>query len=589
MKPIRRLLLVLTDGHLRERLSFLIQALKAAWAIRASGQFDPAWYAAGAPRTRSTTRAVLHYVLRGVAEGRSPSPDFDGDWYLRAHPEVGQAGQNPLAHYVTIGRRAGYATRPAMPGLPRQPLNDSAYRAWSTEFSARIAPELARLAEAAAPPPIAIVQPGRPAHAADTLLLAPPGIRIADHALKSLALAARAAPGADLFFADEDQRDENGAPCAPWFKPGFDPELMLAGDLTGPATLFRRALLDRLSWDGTCPDAAALRDLALRAWQAGCHIAHIPIPLFTRPHPPRLQPPSTLVPEPAPLVSIIIGTRDRARLLQTALHGLLTQTDYAPIEILILDNDSREHATRRLFETYADDPRVRVLPAPGPFNWSALNNQGAKAASGTILVLLNNDVEVISPDWLGELVGHARRPGVGAVGARLLYPDRTIQHAGLSLDPSGCFSHILRGAPADDPGADGTFLVPRSVAAITGACLAIPRDLFFAVGGLEETRLGVTGNDIDLCLRLREAGHRVVYAPAAVLVHHEAASRGHDTSPAQLARVVAERDYLRGQWGEMAVRDPYLSPNLCLLRGRPALDAPRNVIAKAEFWASLRA
>jgi len=255
--------------------------------------------------------------------------------------------------------------------------------------------------------------------------------------------------------------------------------------------------------------------------------------------------------------------------------------------VLIVDNGSRECPTLRLLNRLATDPRVKILRAPGPFNWSALNNQAARAASGDVLVLLNNDVEIISPDWLGRLLAQVLRPGIGAAGARLLYPNRTIQHAGLSHDPAGCFSHVLRGAAADDPGPAGTFAVARSVAAVTGACLAIRRDVFFAVGGLEENTLGVTGNDIDLCLRLRHAGYRVVYAPDAVLVHHEAASRGPDTSPAHMARVVAERDYLRGQWGEMAVRDPYLNPNLCLLHGRLALDAPRAIVTKPEFWASV--
>jgi GT2 family glycosyltransferase len=418
--------------------------------------------------------------------------------------------------------------------------------------------------------------------------MVPPGVRIADRAIEILALAAQAAPEAGLFFTDEDQRDRNGAPYSPWFKPGFDPLLMQAGDLTGPATLFRRVLLDRLGWDGTPPGADALRDLSLRAWQIGCRIAHVPMPLFARPLPPILQPPSVALPDPPPLVSVIIATRDRASLLRTALRGLLAETSYALLDVLILDNGSREPATLQVFESLAADPRVRILPAPGPFNWSALNNQGAREARGSLLLLLNNDVEIISPGWLGELVAHACQPGVGAAGARLLYPSRTIQHAGIGIDPAGCFCHVLRGAPAGEPGPAGTFLLPRSVAAVTGACLAIRRDLFFAVGGLEENTLGVTGNDIDLCLRLRAAGHRIVYAPAAVLVHHEAASRGHDTSPAQLARVTAERDYLRGQWGEMAASDPYLSPNLCLLRGRPALDAPRNVVAKAAFWAAMR-
>ncbi len=557
-----------------ERLHFLWRAVGSAWVIHASGLFDPAWYAASY-KPGHKLRLLMHYVLRGAAEGRSPSAAFDGDWYLRAYPEVGMAGRNPLAHYASEGRRAGYATHPATAGLPRQPYSQPAYAAWLAEMD-RLAPPAPRDMS-----PIAILRVGRP-DPGDTpyLLLVPAGVGLTGQALPALSRRIAASPELQLVFADEDQIDASGARHSPWFKPGLDPELVLAGDLTGPATLFSREILERLGWDGTLPDSDGLRRLGAAALDLGCRAGHCPAVLFHRPGPPPFRQRIFRVPEPRPLVSVIIPTRDRARLLATALDGLLNATDYAPLEVLIVDNDSRERATAALFDRLAADTRVRILRVPGAFNWSSLNNQAARAARGEVLVLLNNDVEIISPGWLGELVAHAMRPGIGIAGGKLLYPDGTVQHLGMTLDPAGCFCHIMRGAPADVPGFAGEFGVTRSVAAVTGACLAIRREVFFAVGALEENELAVTSNDIDLCLRVRRAGFRVVLTPGCVLLHHEAASRGHDGGPGQRARVLAERDYLRRQWGEMAETDPTMNPNLCLLFDRPALESPSRILVK---------
>jgi GT2 family glycosyltransferase len=564
----------LFDCRMMERLHFLWRAVASARVIHASGMFDPVWYAASY-KPGHPLRLLMHYVLRGAAEGRSPSAAFDGDWYLRAHPEVGTAGQNPLAHYATQGRHAGYATHPATAGLPRQPYSQPAYTAWLAEMD-RLTPPATD-----GPSPIAILREGQPDPGGTPyLLLVPAGVGLTDQALPVLSRHVAASPAFDLVFADEDQIDPSGARHSPWFKPGLDPELMLAGDLTGPATLMRRTLLERLGWDGVLPDAAALRRLGQAALASGACASHCPAALFHRPTPPRLEQPVFAPPEPRPLVSLIIPTRDRARLLATAVDGILDATEYAPLEVLIVDNDSRECATAALFGRLAADPRVRILRAPGAFNWSSLNNQAARQAHGKVLVLLNNDVEIISPGWLTELVAHAMRPEIGIAGAKLLYPDRTVQHLGMTLDPAGCFCHIMRGAPADACGFAGELGVTRGVAAVTGACLAIRREMFFAVGALEENELAVTSNDIDLCLRVRHAGFRVVVTPACVLLHHEAASRGHDGGPAQRARVLAERDYLRRQWGALAENDPYMNPNLCLLFDRPALESPRRVIER---------
>ncbi len=564
------------DGHLTERLGHLWRAWCAVRVIAPSGAFDAAWYASNGRLAGSRTRLIWHYVLRGVQEGRSPSPAFDTAKYLRAYPQVGLAQLNPLAHYLEHGRAVGLEAYEASPGtLPRQPLSQTAYLAWIVERAHIDAPVIERLRSRADLPELDVA--GARDSGASHILLLPPGVSADSTALLHLRAAMAADPGTDVFYADEDRVAASGERSAPWFKPDWDPDLSQSGDLLGPATVIRRSLLADLGWDGTVPSPQGLRRLNEKAAGRAGRIGHVAGVLFHRAVSPVLLRQITSPPEARPLVSIIMPTRDRAQLLRKAAYGVLQETDYGPIELLILDNGSTQPATRRLLRELATNPRVKILPAPGPFNWSALNNQAADVATGEILVLLNNDVEIIQPGWLAVLVAQALRPEVGAVGAKLLYPNGTLQHAGLTIDPSGCFCHVMRGAAADAPGPFGEMQVTRSVAAVTGACLAIRRAVFLEVGGLEQDTLAVTCNDIDLCLRVRHAGYRVVYAPDAVLIHREAASRGHDASAAQQARVLRERNYLKQHWGAFATQDPYLNANLCLLYGQPALEAPAFV------------
>ncbi len=294
---------------------------------------------------------------------------------------------------------------------------------------------------------------------------------------------------------------------------------------------------------------------------------------------------------PAPLVSVIIPTRDRAALLARCVDGVLHRTDYAPIELLIVDNDSRERRTARLLARLATDPRVRVLCYPGPFNWSAMNNAAVRQARGEIVALLNNDIDVIDPAWLREMVALAQRPDIGIVGARLLYPDGTLQHAGITIGPGAVAGHLCRGAARHDPGHGGMLRHARSVAAVTGACMVLRRAVFETVGGLETAHLAVTGNDLDLCLRVRAQGGRVVCTPRAELYHREAASRGPDFRAAQLDRVGQERAYLVERWGALAEHDPYLNPNLATVNEQLVLAAPvaspRGAIAGERRWDAL--
>ena len=574
----RRIVTLYKNGQVLTQLIWLWQAYRSARIIAASNLFDPDWYARDGMVTGSPMRLALHYVLRGASQGRNPSADFDTCWYSARYPEVGLAGLNPLVHYITQGRPTGLEIKSApAAALPRQPISQDAYHRWIAEMAKLTTPFFAQLGNGLYNLPRVSVAGAGPQDA-DYVLLLPQRVGLSRTALLEIRLALSRSPGTELLFADEDCIDAEGIRHSPWFKPGWDPDLMLAGDLTGPATVMHRRLLRRIGWNGAKPDAAELEQLNRTASGVARGITHLPSVLFHRPAPPALTYVRFASPSPPPLVSIIVPFRDRAGLLRVLAEGILHNTAYDPLELILVDNDSRERATRRLLTELSRDTRVRVARAPGEFNWSALNNIGARIARGTVLVMLNNDTEIVSPGWLGELVAQALRPDVGAVGAKLLYPTGTIQHAGLSVDTAGHFCHIMRGASGDDHGPFGELAVTRTVPAVTGACLAIRRTIFWAVGGLDEEHLRVTHNDIDLCLRVRGAGYRVVYTPEAVLIHREAATRGRDFGEAQFERVKAERTILRQRWGRLGMFNPYQNPNLCTLHERPALEAPVNVL-----------
>ncbi len=202
-----------------------------------------------------------------------------------------------------------------------------------------------------------------------------------------------------------------------------------------------------------------------------------------------------------------------------------------------------------LLQRAQHDARVRVLARPGPFNWSALNNAAAAVATGEILLLLNNDIEVVEPGWLATIAGHVMRSQIGVVGARLLFPSGRLQHGGILLGPRGQAVHAMTHAEEGNPGYMGQVALARDLSAVTGACLAIRRAVFEQVGGLEAEHLRVAWSDIDLCLRVRDAGYRVVWLPNAVLLHHEGATRGRDeVSIARQARHEAERQYMNLRW-----------------------------------------
>lgn len=267
------------------------------------------------------------------------------------------------------------------------------------------------------------------------------------------------------------------------------------------------------------------------------------------------------LPAVLPMVSLIIPTKNNAKLLRQCLDSLLQKTTYANYEVLVVDNGSDTAEALDYLKSLASEPRIRVIRDNYAFNYSALNNAAVKLARGDIVGLVNDDVEVKTADWLGEMVSQVMRPGVGAVGARLWYPDLTLQHAGMVL-VGGIARHVHKHLPQGEAGFCNRAVLVQSFTAVTGACLLVKKALYTQVGGLNERELAIGFNDVDFCLRLVEAGYRNVWTPYADLFHHESATRGQDDSPDKQRRAEQELRYMRRRWGARLLIDPAYNPNL---------------------------
>jgi GT2 family glycosyltransferase len=272
---------------------------------------------------------------------------------------------------------------------------------------------------------------------------------------------------------------------------------------------------------------------------------------------------------PGDTVSIIICSHDQPRLLNTCLESVFGLTRGIDFEVVLVDHASRQQATRQLIADWQrkEPRRLLVERAEGAFNFSSLNNAGVRRARGRYLTLLNNDIEVISPDWLLEMAGWAQRPTVGVVGACLLYPNDTIQHAGILLGMRDLAVHAMKGRRASDPGFMQRLRVPSNFLALTGACLMLRRELYAELGGLDE-RFAVAGGDIDLCLQASARGFFNLLLPQVRLYHYESATRGFEDSPAKQARLRQEYDLLRQRWpAQVSDCDPFYHPALERVRG----------------------
>jgi GT2 family glycosyltransferase len=290
------------------------------------------------------------------------------------------------------------------------------------------------------------------------------------------------------------------------------------------------------------------------------------------------------MPQPAPLVSIIIPTRNGLDLLRQCVDSIVQRSSYTAFEIVIVDNGSDDPACLAWMRQAAQDPRISVRRDDSPFNFSALNNAAVAEARGEFIALVNNDIEVITPGWLEEMVSLAARPGIGAVGARLWYSDGTLQHGGVITGIGGGAGHAHKRLRRDQPGMMGRAQRLQALSAVTAACLVVRREAYNAVGGLDEEAFVVAFNDIDFCLKLRDSGLRNLWTPFAELYHHESVSRGSDRHPSRKQRFERERAALQARWGAALARDPAYNPNLTLNNENFALaDPPRVSLLRPWF------
>lgn len=265
-------------------------------------------------------------------------------------------------------------------------------------------------------------------------------------------------------------------------------------------------------------------------------------------------------PQQAGSVGVVVPTRNHPELLRRCVQGV-REANYDGIRLTIVDNGSDDRETLAYLKGIEDEG-VEVLRRPGPFNYSALNNAAVKGLKTDFVCFLNNDVEMLDRDWLKMLVSHASREDIGAVGARLLYPDGTIQHAGVFTGIGGGAGHGHRFLREDEAGYFNRARLPQRVSAVTGACLVVARERFMAVGGFDEVEFPVAFNDVDLCLKLNSRGWQSFYEPRATLIHHESKSRGNDRAKANRARFAGELAALKRKWRTDECGDPYHNPNL---------------------------
>lgn len=428
------------------------------------------------------------------------------------------------------------------------------------------------------------------------------------HALLRMVQALNACPDASVLYGDEDKLGAEGQRQDPHFKPDWDPDRLLGQNYVCHLFCARREHVLAAGGFRAGFEGSQDHDLALRLTDAAPPGAVVHVPHITyhwrvsagstassagvkgyttgaglsavreaierrglraraeaHPSVPNVYRVRWDLPTPAPRVTVIIPTRDRVELLRVSVSSVLDRSHYPALELLVVDNGSTDRATLAYMDEVALDPRVRILRRPGPFNFSDLNNAAAREATGQVLCLLNNDIEVTDPAWLNHMVAHAMRPGVGCVGANLLYPDGRLQHAGVVLGIGGVAGHGHKTFPGDHPGYFSQLLMARRVSAVTAACLVVRKSIWDEVGGLDEG-LAVAFNDVDFCLRVREAGHANVITPDAVLFHHESASRGQDADPVRRERFEREVQFMQDRWGTKLQADPHYSPHLTLTR-----------------------
>lgn len=432
-----------------------------------------------------------------------------------------------------------------------------------------------------------------------------------------------------VIYSDEDKIDLEGRRFEPYFKPGWNYELFLSQNYVSHLGIYHRELVSRVGGFRKGFEGSQDYDLALRCVEniGADEIGHIAKVLYhwraipgstalgiqeknyatlaavaaLKEHLARAGTKATVKPMPEvggayhvqyalnekPLVSIIIPTKDKADVLARAVDSILKVSTYDNYEIIIIDNQSSELATAKYFREISQHPSIKVLQYDKPFNYSAINNYAVTQASGSMLLFLNNDVEVITPGWIEEMLVIALQKDVAAVGAMLYFPDNTIQHAGIVLGFNGVAVNAYAQEPRGYKGQIGRARLRQAMSAVTGACLMVRQTIFREVGGMNED-LAVAFNDVDLCLRFVKAGYRNVWTPFAELFHYESLSRGNDDTPEKRKRFMGEVDYMREHWGQMLENDSAYNPNLALSGNLFSLAFPPRISSIGAYRGLVR-
>ena len=412
-------------------------------------------------------------------------------------------------------------------------------------------------------------------------------------------------PKARIIYSDEDKIDETGRRFDPYFKSDWNPDLFLSHNMVSHLGAYQRDLVQQLGGFREGFEGSQDYDLAMRVIETLSpeQIVHVPRILYHwRSHSEStaqagsnknyalLAGQKTLddhfgrtgvaakaelldfgmyrthyaLPNDMPLVSLIIPTRNGLSLIKQCINSIVEKTTYTNYEIIIVDNNSDDPDTLAYFAAIKDDERISVLRDERPFNYSALNNAAVEQAKGQYVGLLNHDIEVISPNWLSEMLSIASQPGVGAVGAKLWYPDDTLQHGGVIVGLGGVAGHAHSRIKRTELGYFGRASLIQTMSAVTAACLVIRKDIYNEVGGLDEVNLAVAFNDVDFCLKVQSAGYRNIWTPFAELYHHESATRGLDDAPEKKRRFLSEVQYMKETWSTDTWKDPSYNPNLAL-------------------------
>lgn len=452
---------------------------------------------------------------------------------------------------------------------------------------------------------------------ADWVAAIKPGDRLEPHCLATVALHADRREEWHFIYCDEDRIAADGLRFDAQFKPDFNLDLLRSTPYVGHFGLVRRSTLEAipgLPLFGAAANYGLCLNVLDRCGEAA--IGHIAEMLFHRcAHSGESIPAAaeeragaralrahlqrrgldaeveqgylpgafrvTYRPAERPRVSIIIPTRDGLHLLRACVDSLLQKTAYSNYEVIIVDNNSEQSETMAYLESIpkTSGGRVRVLRYPHGFNYSAINNYAAREAAGEFLLLLNNDTQIIQAEWLERMLMHSLRPEVGVVGARLLYPNGHLQHAGVIVGMANIADHVHLGLPMKHPGYMGRAQVDQDFSAVTAACLLIRKSLFLDVGGFDEEKLAVLFNDVDLCLKVRERNLKIVWTPHAMVVHHGSVSQNSEKADQKkVERVRREQSVMVARWAERMADDPAFNRHLSLMNRYPAiedrLDAP---------------